>query len=208
MAKKATNTAASRQRNGTKGNNLIGIVIAVIVVVLVLIFAFSRNTNKDRVGARTPKELPAPTSSPAPASEQHSAPKVNSSAPRTVKMRKDESELYYIPVRINGQELEFIFDTGCSGVSLSLVEAQLLMKQGKLTEDDVLRESYMTIADGSQVPVYIVNLRSVEVAGVVLHDVEASISISQEAPILLGQSVMARFGSFTMDYDKSTVTFR
>lgn len=181
--KSRTVTTGRRQKKHYGGVWLLG---AGLVVALVCIVLFSRNKDKDRtkpqVARRATKEA------------------------RTIKMRK-ENGVFYIPARINGQELEFIFDTGASNVLISQVEATLLWKQGKLSEDDILGEVQSHVADGSIVNNTAIILRQVEVAGVTLRDIEALVSSNTQAPLLLGQSVMSRFGSFTIDNQNSTITF-
>lgn len=191
MARRKTtnNTVPTKQRNGSNSFPL-WVLGGLGVIVLVAIMLFSRNDDKERSKAQTPT------------TNTRSAV-----GTRVVKMRS-ENGVYYIPARINGQELEFIFDTGASSVLISQLEVTLLYKQGKLTDEDVLGEVQSQIADGSVVNNTAIILRSVEVAGVELKDVQALVSDNVQAPLLLGQSVMSQFGSFTMDYQNNTVTFR
>lgn len=195
MARRAKISSGTTRRPKAKDNSraywLVG---GVVAVCLILIYLFSRNPERERSIQRASQPEQE---------EGANAPR----PPRTVKMRSEHG-VYYIPARINGQELEFIFDTGASGVLISQIEATLLWKQGKLKEEDIQGEVQSSIADGSVVSNTAIILRTVEVAGVTLHDVEALVSNNAVAPLLLGQSVMSRFGSFTMDYNNSTVTFR
>lgn len=188
MARKRTSNSNRDKRKTYAGIWFLGALSVVMVVVVML---FSRNEHKDRLG-----KLP-----------QIQREDFRSRSPRTVRMRNDDG-VYYIPAKINGQELEFVFDTGASMVSISQVEATLLWKQGKLKEEDILGEAKSSIADGSIVSNTLINLRTIEVAGVTLENVKALVVPNITAPLLLGQSVMSRFGSFTMDYNNNTITFQ
>jgi len=42
-------------------------------------------------------------------------------------------------------------------------------------------------------------LREIKIGDSVLHNVEASVTHNQQAPLLLGQSVLERFGTVTID---------
>lgn len=98
-----------------------------------------------------------------------------------------------IPVKLNGITMSMIYDTGCSGVHLSLNELQTLFKNGKFSEDDIIGLNYSQIADGSIVENGLINLREVEIGGedgLVLHNVEATVALNQNAPILLGNDVL------------------
>ena len=67
-----------------------------------------------------------------------------------------------IPVKLNGITMTMIYDTGCSGIHLSLNEVQTLVKNGKLDIDDILDASYTTIADGSIVENGTINIKRIE----------------------------------------------
>ena len=119
---------------------------------------------------------------------------------REIEMR-NEGGVYYVPVNINGVDMEFIIDTGASIVSLSMVEAAFLYKQGRLSNEDIIGEGQFVDATGRVTTNAIINLRDVTVGGITIHDVKASVSEQQEAPLLLGQTVLSRFGKVTIDYD-------
>ncbi len=126
----------------------------------------------------------------------------NSANKVVIQMRK-EGGVYNIPVEINGSKMEFIFDTGASIISISATEARFLMKQGTLTKNDFIRKSKFTDANGDVSVGMIVNLKTVKLGGVILENVEASIVNNAVAPLLLGQSALAKFGKISIDYNKN-----
>jgi len=123
---------------------------------------------------------------------------------REIEMR-NENGVCYVPVKINGVDMEFIFDTGASIVSLSMVEAGFLYKQGKLTNEDIEGEGQFVDATGRVSTNAIINLRNVTIGDITIYDVKASVSENQEAPLLLGQTVLSRFGKVTIDYDHNRI---
>ena len=123
-----------------------------------------------------------------------------------VKMRK-LGGVYYVPCKINGTEMEFIFDTGASDITMSLTEALFLYKQNKLKDDDFIGTQQYQIADGSIHEGMIVVLREVIIGDWILNNVRASIVDNMEAPLLLGQSALAKFGKISIDYNKNEITF-
>ena len=123
---------------------------------------------------------------------------------REIEMR-NEGGVYFVPVNINGVDMEFIIDTGASIVSLSMLEAAFLYKQGRLTNEDIIGEGEFVDATGRVSTNAIINLKDVTLGGITIHDVKASVSESQEAPLLLGQTVLSRFGKVTIDYDHNRV---
>ncbi len=114
--------------------------------------------------------------------------------------------VYKIPCKVNGLSLKFIFDTGASDVSLSLTEALFMLKNGYLSEKDFLGTEYYRIANGDIQAGTKVNLKSLEVGGQKIYNVEASISHTLEAPLLFGQSALQRFGKFSIDYSTNTLS--
>jgi aspartyl protease family protein len=126
---------------------------------------------------------------------------------KTIVKMKNQNGVYYVPCRINGNEMEFIFDTGASDITMSLTEALFLYKQGKLTDNDFIGIQEYQIADGSISEGTIVVLRSVEIGNRKLKDVRASIIHNMTAPLLLGQSALARFGKISIDYNNQEIVF-
>ena len=64
-----------------------------------------------------------------------------------IKMTK-ENGVYYVPCKINGLPLKFVFDTGASDVSISLTEAVFMLKNGYLDIDDIGESVALSIANG------------------------------------------------------------
>lgn len=122
----------------------------------------------------------------------------------TLKLKKDGG-IYLVPCKINGLDFDLYFDTGASLVSLSLKEAKKLIAAGKLKADDIIGKIQMTIANGQFVNGTIILIRELKVGDLILKDVEAVITESQTAPLLLGQSAIKNFGEFTFDYATETL---
>lgn len=116
-----------------------------------------------------------------------------------------ESGVCYVTVKINGVDMEVIFDTGASDVVISSVEALFLLKQGKLNEDDIMGTSYYQVANGSITSGTVVNLRSVQIGNMFLTDVRATVVDNMDAPLLLGQSALGRLSSISIDYNNSVI---
>ncbi|TAF64422.1 MAG: hypothetical protein EAZ55_11340 [Cytophagales bacterium] len=126
-------------------------------------------------------------------------------AQTTIQMQK-EGGVYTVPCKINSLDLKFIFDTGASSVCISLTEANFMLKNGYLKESDIIDIENYKIANGALAQGWVIILREVEFAGIKLYNVRASIVDSQNAPLLLGQSVIERLGAVTFDTNKSTLT--
>lgn len=108
---------------------------------------------------------------------------------------------------INGLKLDMLYDTGASNVSISSLVEEFMLKNGYLSENDFIGKSSSQIADGSSVKNKLYIVKDFELGGVVIHNVEISAMSNREAGILLGQSVMARFGKFEIDNQRNLIRF-
>lgn len=115
-------------------------------------------------------------------------------------MEKDGG-VYKIPCTVNGAKLKMILDTGASHVSLSKTMAEYLFENGYLVESDIMGKSIVSFADGSSAEETNVLIRDIEISGLHLRNVKASISNSSMAPLLLGQSAIQKLGAITIDKD-------
>ena len=101
--------------------------------------------------------------------------------------------------------MHFVFDTGASDVTMSMVEATFMLKNKYLTPLDVVgKQNYLT-ADGNVSEGTVINLKSVKIGDLELTNVRASVVKSQNAPLLLGQSVLGRLGKIEIDNEKRVI---
>lgn len=113
-----------------------------------------------------------------------------------------------IPVKINGMKLDMIYDTGASTTTITLVEAKYLYEKGLLTKDDSIGIEKFQSADGSIHVGMSITIRKLEIGNKIrLHNIEASIISNQQAPLLLGQSVMKHFREISVDRENKVVKF-
>lgn len=131
----------------------------------------------------------------------------NRKSHKSVVKMNHQNGVYFVPCKINGVEMDFVFDTGASDVTMSLTEAIFLYKQGKLTDDDITGSQQYQIADGSIHEGTTIILRSVEIGGRKLNNIDASIVSNMDAPLLLGQSALSKFGKISIDYTKNEIIF-
>jgi hypothetical protein len=116
----------------------------------------------------------------------------------TIRMNK-EGGVFTVPCNVNGLSLKFIFDTGATNVTISLAEAWYMLKNGYLDREDIVGKEYFTDATGDLSAGTKIILRKLCFAGLTLYNVEATIVHELDAPLLLGQSAMIKFGKFQID---------
>ena len=115
--------------------------------------------------------------------------------------------VYLVPIKVNGLDLKFIFDTGASSICLSSAEALVMYRQGQITQDDFMGQQQFQDATGGISVGTVIRLHTVEIGGIVLRNVEASVVDNIQAPLLLGQTALSKFGKVTIDYNNNVIEF-
>jgi tetratricopeptide (TPR) repeat protein len=137
-------------------------------------------------------------------SKPPSAGKSTSSTSISVPMRM-EGGTYVVPVLINGAiTLDFVVDSGAADVSIPADVVSTLVRTGTLKDSDFLGEKTYVLADGSKVPSRTFRIRSLKVGRKVLEDVDGRVA-SVQGTLLLGQSFLSRFKSWSVDNSKHSL---
>ena len=107
--------------------------------------------------------------------------------------------VYELPVRINGSlTLKFILDTGASEVNIPADVASRLLQAGTITQSDFLPGGFYKLADGSIFESSRLNIRELDMDGIKIVQVPASIGPANGL-LLLGQSFLGRLESWSLD---------
>jgi clan AA aspartic protease (TIGR02281 family) len=115
---------------------------------------------------------------------------------------RNNGGVYVVAVRINGAiTLDFIVDSGASDVLIPADVAMTLARAGTIAEGDFIGDQEYRIGDGSTLKSARFILRELKVGSRVVQNVIASIGSVRGEP-LLGQSFLARFGSWSIDNDR------
>lgn len=125
-----------------------------------------------------------------------------------VDMKKMYGGTYEVACSVNGLPLKMIFDTGAADVTISSVEANFMLKNGYLSDGDIKGKRNYITASGDIHEGTVLRLKEVKLGDAVLKNIEASVVHSQKAPLLLGQSVLEKFGTITIDNVNSKLLIR
>jgi predicted aspartyl protease len=116
--------------------------------------------------------------------------------------------VYVVPVRFNDTiTLDAIVDSGASDMSIPADIVSTLVRTRTITDEDFLGEQTYVLADGSKVPSQRFRIRSLKVGNKTVDNVVASIG-SVNGEILLGQSFLNRFKSWSVDNEQHTLVLR
>jgi clan AA aspartic protease (TIGR02281 family) len=137
---------------------------------------------------------------PKPVAKQESTlePPVDARGEGAVPMVSDGGT-FKVPVTINGQlTLKFVVDSGAADVSIPADVVGTLVRTETITDADFLGKQTYQMADGSTVPSMRFVIRSLKVGDKTLENVTGSIAPVARS-LLLGQSFLSRFKSWSMD---------
>ncbi len=108
-----------------------------------------------------------------------------------------DANMVNVDVDVAGYPVKAMVDTGCSfPMAIPTALATTLLHDGRAI---FAGETKSLLADGKEVDVGVILIKSITVDGRTLDSVEASVSPSNSAPILLGLRALNRLGAFTID---------
>lgn len=122
----------------------------------------------------------------------------------------DNSGLKVVKVKINNTlTIDMIIDSGCSSTLISLAEANYLWDKGVLTKNDFKGNTKLRLADGKIVNNMVFNLKEIVIGDkLVAHNVEVCVSDNVNSGLLLGNEVLDRAASYTVDTEAKVIKFQ
>jgi hypothetical protein len=126
---------------------------------------------------------------------------------------KPNSEIKYISCLVNGIYDYFVFDTGCSaGLAINKTFFSKLLKSGEILMEDYLGDMSMLTAVGNYHIVNVFVIKEVLIGGPTrplrLKNVITMVYSSDTGPLLLGQDLISRFSSLTIDNKNQNFIFK
>lgn len=128
---------------------------------------------------------------------------MNNDSTITIPLETDDSGMFYVTAKLNDVPIRFILDTGCSTMLISNRDAEFLLHHKIVSENSILGEVQSVCANGSVDTNSNINIKKVELHGIVLNDIPCMVSNSSDTPLLLGQAVLSKLGKVTIDYDNN-----
>ena len=129
----------------------------------------------------------------------------NNIASNKVKLKK-ENGIFLIPATLNNSvTVDFIFDSGASEVLVSPEIVGILLKRNTISEEDILEDGFYTIADGSTVKMKRFMMKEIKIGNKIIKNVECSVANDLYTDMLLGQSVLSKFGKYTFENNSQTL---
>jgi predicted aspartyl protease len=127
------------------------------------------------------------------------------SASILIPLLQEKGGTYVVPVLINKAiTLNFVIDSGASDVSIPADVVMTLVRAGTIQDTDFIGRQTYKLADGSSVPSATFRIRSLTMNKLVIENVKGSVA-SAAGDLLLGQSFLSRFKSWSIDNAKQAL---
>ena len=115
---------------------------------------------------------------------------------------KENRGIFVVPVEINGvTTLDFAVDSGASTVTVPRNVYDTLVRTGTINDSDIIGQGTILLADGSKSKLPVFRIRSLKVGDKTIKNVIATV-LPLGGQLLLGQSFLARFKSWSLDNKK------
>jgi len=115
---------------------------------------------------------------------------------------KEDAGIFVVPVEINGAlTLDFAVDSGASNVTIPADVYYTLVRTGTIKDTDITGQRTVVLADGSQSKLPTLTISSLKVGDKIIENVNATV-VPLEGQLLLGQSFLGRFKSWSLDNAK------
>jgi clan AA aspartic protease (TIGR02281 family) len=142
---------------------------------------------------------------PSPPSNSESA-STNTATSQTAVQLKSSGGTFVVPIQINGAiTLDFVIDSGAADVAIPADVFSTLVRTGTIKESDFIGKQTYEMADGSEVPSATFIIRSLKIGNNLIESVKGSITPAQGS-LLLGQSFLQHFQSWSIDNSKHVLT--
>jgi hypothetical protein len=112
---------------------------------------------------------------------------------------KEKNGVLYLPCKINGIQLDYVFDTGASIVTINDSIYRLMQSNELITIDDSIGIEKYQDASGDIIECNTFNIKKIEIGGIVLENIKGGVVPNNNKSFLLGQSALKSIGSYNLD---------
>ncbi len=125
-----------------------------------------------------------------------------------VKYTENQDKSYTFTAIVNGLTLEITLSDDATGLSFSTEQALKLLKAGAIGKTDFAGDPEKILANSTIVDNAAFNVAEINLANKSAFDLEAIVLQKQKAGVLMNQSVLKKFGKFTIDKEKKQIIFQ
>ncbi|GAB3959443.1 hypothetical protein GCM10028805_55570 [Spirosoma harenae] len=104
-----------------------------------------------------------------------------------------------IDIKLNNYASRFIVDSGASIISIGKRLYNALYQNKLINDSDKKYHTKTKLANGTLINAFVINIKKVNIGDFELSNVEAMVLETDDVPLLLGQNIIGRFNSFSID---------
>jgi hypothetical protein len=116
-----------------------------------------------------------------------------------VPLHENSSNVLEVDLQVNGITSRFIFDPGATKTSFGKPFYDKLRRSQLLQDTDITGRTQTQLANGQLANVFVVKLRNIRLGGFEVHEADALVLETTNAPLLMGQDIIGRFYNVTID---------
>ncbi len=113
-----------------------------------------------------------------------------------------------IPCIVNGHRMSFMIKKNSSSIEFSYDEAMKFLKDGKIYKSDFVLKDRAINKDGTIVENAVMILESLAVGDAIVNNIEVTITKGLQAQVIIGDSKLSEFGTYTIDKENKQIIFR
>jgi len=109
---------------------------------------------------------------------------------------------------INGYNLEITLSEESPGLSFSVEQVLKLLKDGAIGKTDFAGDANKILGNNTVADKAVFNVAEINIANKSAFDLEATVLQKQKPGVMMSESVLKRFGKYTIDKDKKQIIFQ
>jgi peptidoglycan-associated lipoprotein len=118
-----------------------------------------------------------------------------------------KSGLITAPCILNGYTVQFVFDSKLRA-QISVEETLKLLRNGAISKEDFLGDPEEVLAEGTVANRALFVVKEFTIANETVSNVEIMVNDNLEHALVIGDSVLSRFGNYTIDTGKKQIIFK
>ena len=114
----------------------------------------------------------------------------------------------YLIVKVNGIDMKFMIDTGCSDMQITSAEYFHMKHLGIVSDSDIVENAKCVYADNSSNECPVIRIKNINIGGIEVKDINCTIQENAESSLLLGQQVLKQLGEISIDYNNKQLKIK
>ena len=129
-------------------------------------------------------------------------------ADNVVNIIPGQNKSILLPCIVNEYTIDITLDDQDRGLIFSVEKALELLKNGAISKNDFSGDADKILANGSILDKSVFIVAEIRLADKSIFDVEATVWQKAKVPVSMGESIVKKFGAYTLNKEKKTLIFK